>query len=214
MTNDERQRFRNEAEQTLDRLNWAADLRPRAVPLDIPDPLERWRAEAHEMERARRRAKRLMRQREITDKRNNAPPASAPDNLDQRIATAIEAALKIERENNRAVLCELIAQLQHAIDEKLTRATTQVEAVRWAPRFASSTWASRTPAAASGGNISRPAPASRTEFAPPPGDTKAPGTPLHARPALRFARLSPPAFEPSGRVAAGPRSPSPASSTQ
>lgn len=126
MDDDERERVLDEAEATLARLDRFFDLRPRAVPIDVPSGLDRWRAEANEQEQRRRAETRRRRQKEaeMTAQANDDYWAA----IDQRIAAAIEAALKIERKNNRAVMAEVLAQLQHAIDERLTRATTQVDA--------------------------------------------------------------------------------------
>jgi hypothetical protein len=96
----------------------------RALParLDVPDPLEHWRMEAHDQERRQRAETRRRRQKEADDMRKSTPAASAPDNIDQRIAVAIESALKIERKNNRAVMAEVLAQMQAIIDKRLDAA--------------------------------------------------------------------------------------------
>jgi hypothetical protein len=45
-----------------------------------------------------------------------------PSDIDERIATAIEAALKIERKNHRRVMAQVLAELQATIDQRLEKA--------------------------------------------------------------------------------------------
>jgi hypothetical protein len=91
-------------------------------PVNVPDPLSRWKAEGREFERKRRAATQRRHEQERADIMRNTPAASAPNDLDERIAAAIEAALKIERKNNRKVMAEVLAQLQHALDQRLEKA--------------------------------------------------------------------------------------------
>jgi hypothetical protein len=62
---------------------------------------------------------------------NNDAYWSAVDaRIEQAVTRAVEAAIKAERERNRALMAEVLGQLQRAIDDKLTRAVTQVEQVQ------------------------------------------------------------------------------------
>jgi hypothetical protein len=99
---------------------------------DVPDPLSRWRADAREFERKRRAATRRRHEQERADIMRNTPPASVPNDIDQRIEQAVSA----NYEHNRAVMVQVIAELEHifekrlrAIEARLDVATSQVEAV-------------------------------------------------------------------------------------
>jgi hypothetical protein len=125
------QRKRIMAEATRATLDPLRDLRPRAAALKIPDPLERWKADAREFERKRRAATRRRHEQERADM-TRAQAAVTPDDIDERIEQAVSA----NYEHNRRVMAQVIAELEHisekrfrAIEARLNAATSQIEAV-------------------------------------------------------------------------------------
>jgi hypothetical protein len=80
----QRQRILDEAKATLDRL---CAIEPRAVSINVLDRLERWKAEAHELERKRRAERRRRRQQEAEMAQANNDDYWAA--IDQRIEQAV-----------------------------------------------------------------------------------------------------------------------------
>jgi hypothetical protein len=126
---EECKRIIDEARATVERLDW--NLRPRDNAPDWGDAFDanaKWAREGRELERAQQRAKRLMRQKKEADDMARArTQASAPDDLDQRIAVAIEAALKIERKNNRRIWAQVLAELQSTVSKRLDASIMAVD---------------------------------------------------------------------------------------
>jgi hypothetical protein len=98
MTDDE-QRIIDAARATLWRLD-GLDLRPVAVPVHVPDALERYRAEAREQERRQRAETRRRRQKERQDM------TQANDEFWTAIDARIAQAVKVEHERVNALLHE------------------------------------------------------------------------------------------------------------
>lgn len=132
---EQRERIMAEATRaTLDRLR---DLRPRAVPIDIPAGLDRWRADAQEQQRKRRAETRRRRQQKADDMNDMARATQAGDDywtaIDQRIeaavARAVEAAIKRERRRNHKLMASVLGELQAIIYKRLDAAIAAADDV-------------------------------------------------------------------------------------
>ena len=112
LTDEQRRAVRDEWAATLERVR---EIKPRPRPLDIPTPHERWKAEAREQER-RQRQKEV----EMTEANNAAYWAA--------IDAQIEQTNTAEREFNRAVLAEIIAELEHIFETRLRAIEARLQA--------------------------------------------------------------------------------------
>ena len=111
LTDEQRRAVRDEWAATLERL---PDFKPRARPLDIPTPHERWKAEAREQEHRRREKEAKMAEA------NNAAYWNA---VDERIEQAISA----NHEHNLAVMAEVLAELTSIFEKRLRAIEKRLE---------------------------------------------------------------------------------------
>ena len=126
----QRQRILDEAKATLDRL---CAIEPRAVSIDVPEGLERWKAEAREFERKRRAATRRRRQqeRQEIEMARRTQQASGDDYwaaVDARIGQVVSA----NYEHNRKVMVQVIAELEHIFEKRFRAIETSLRAIETA----------------------------------------------------------------------------------